>query len=496
LRGAARLGRHADRLLAIGLWLLIAAPAAAAVVTASSGTGYKGDSLANFGFAAEPGEANRLRIAITDTQISVVDDAAPIVARGACRSEGDHAAVCSLHEDPSLSRLHNVALGDGDDRVEVSSTGRAYTTVDLGPGDDAFSGQAGRVEGGDGADALTTDAYATLSGGLGADRLQGSADPDTLYGGPGADVIAAGAGADVVGAADGEPDVLDGGPGRDRLSYAGASSPVSADLADAVAEGQAGEGDQATGFEDVEGGQGNDVLGGDAGDNRSPAGAAPTGSRGAAATTSWRVRLWTGWRLRPAARARSTSSTPGPATTASRPRAARPPRRPAAPGATSCASRARPSCGRRRTARGCASRRARAPATGTVRLLGGGRVAVRCPAARTRSRRCRVAATARRAGRTLGSARATAPPRGTARLTLGRRVRGRVVLELAVRQTGRQPFRAPARPGAAPLARGLAGGLGQGPRARPRRAPARRRSEDRDLLVPSVRSAMDWDHPG
>jgi hypothetical protein len=62
---------------------------------------------------------------------------------------------------------------------------------------------------------------------------------------------------------------------------------------------------------------------------------------------------------------------------------------------------------------------------GTVRLLGGGRVAVRCPAARTRSRRCRVAATARRAGRTLGSARATAPPRGTARLTLGRRVRGR-----------------------------------------------------------------------
>jgi Ca2+-binding RTX toxin-like protein len=427
-------------LLAVLVALLPAAPATAGVVTASSGTGYKGDSLANFGFAAAPGEANRLRIAITDTRMTVVDDAAPIVARGDCRSESDHAAVCSLYMDPSLSRLHHVVLGDGDDRVELSSTGSSFTSVDLGAGDDAFAGQAGSVDGAEGADTLVADAFSTMSGGPGADRLQGSAGPDALYGGPGADVIAAGAGADVVGVADGEPDVVDGGEGRDRLSYAGASTPVSADLADAVPEGQPGEDDRATGFEDLEGGVGDDVLGGDAGDNRLVGGLGSDRLAGrggddvlagawvdpeASLTSARGVDVLDGGtgddRLEVAG---------GPSTDAS-----------CGPGrdvvrlARDALVRSTADCERFRLARRSGD--------GTVRALGGGRVAVRCPAGSTRpARRCHVAATARRAGQALGTARATTRPGGIARLALGRRARGRVLLELVIGQTRSRTFRA------------------------------------------------------
>jgi Ca2+-binding RTX toxin-like protein len=72
---------------------------------------------------------------------------------------------------------------------------------------------------------------------------------------------------DAVGDAAPGPDLLDGGsdgcclilPG-DRVSCRGRTAPISVDLADEKADGEAGEGDILRGIESVEGGSGDDQL--------------------------------------------------------------------------------------------------------------------------------------------------------------------------------------------------------------------------------------------
>jgi Ca2+-binding RTX toxin-like protein len=88
---------------------------------------------------------------------------------------------------------------------------------------------------------------------LGNDTLFGGAGDDTIFGGLGDDVIAGGLGADI----------MDGGTGRDRLSYSDADSRVVVDMLNGSVMGLYAAGDVFFRFEDLEGGQGDDLLLGD-----------------------------------------------------------------------------------------------------------------------------------------------------------------------------------------------------------------------------------------
>ncbi|HEX8232070.1 MAG TPA: calcium-binding protein [Caulobacteraceae bacterium] len=104
----------------------------------------------------------------------------------------------------------DVRLADRGDRIV--NNGEIYGEVDLGAGNDRFSGPRGLVDGvvsgGAGAD--------TLLGGVNADRFSGGADADLLDGLAGEDVLTGGGGGDVVRGGAGA-DTLLGGAGDDRV---------------------------------------------------------------------------------------------------------------------------------------------------------------------------------------------------------------------------------------------------------------------------------------
>jgi Ca2+-binding RTX toxin-like protein len=145
--------------------------------------------------------------------------------------------------------------GDGVDRVSYA-TSQQGVSIDLAAktasgGDAAGDTLSGieNVTGSDAGDILVGNAQANdLSGGLGN---------DTISGGGGNDVIDGGAGADS----------MDGGTGRDTLSYAGSTIGVIVNLAQNLASGGDAQGDSIVNFENVLGGNGNDVLTGDDGTN-------------------------------------------------------------------------------------------------------------------------------------------------------------------------------------------------------------------------------------
>lgn len=257
------------RTFLIALVLLTAAsPAHAGTVGASPGDCYKSDCLANLGFAAEPGEENRLSIRVGPAQAVVRDDGAPLTVNSGCRRLSPNEASCDFRPGEQYSRLGVISLGDGDDLLTLDADDWTLS-VELGDGDDRFTGGRGIVDGGPGADVLTANGRAAdLRGGPGDDRLEGAGDSDTLTGGPGSDEMTGGGGDDVLEPGDGVADRVDGGAGRDRLSYRLAAGPVHVDLADDAPEGAAGEGDRVTTVEDVEGTGGADRLAGDDGPNR------------------------------------------------------------------------------------------------------------------------------------------------------------------------------------------------------------------------------------
>lgn len=194
---------------------------------------------------AEPGEANRVRIAPGPTdQTVLIEDLGAVLAAGSdCIAIDAHHARC---ENVDRERVLVVA-GDRDD-VVVASPGLAISA----------------------------------RGGPGADRLTGADRSDDLSGGGGAGDVLAGMGADdVLGDGDGlagttfdgevlfaatavDADVLDGGAGNDTVSYAGREAAVHVDLSDTLPDGQAGEGDLLTSIEGAYGGSGPDRLTGSA----------------------------------------------------------------------------------------------------------------------------------------------------------------------------------------------------------------------------------------
>ena len=96
-----------------------------------------------------------------------------------------------------------------------------------------------------------------IRGNNGSNMLQGLAGDDVLDGDYGNDTLIGGAGADQ----------LIGGLGVDRASYAGAALGVAVDLAAGTGIGGDAQGDTLSGIENVLGGDGNDIIQGDAAAN-------------------------------------------------------------------------------------------------------------------------------------------------------------------------------------------------------------------------------------
>ncbi|MFK7877745.1 MAG: hypothetical protein AB8B71_18540 [Paracoccaceae bacterium] len=121
------------------------------------------------------------------------------------------------------------------------------------PGDDILRGEAGAdaLAGNGGADQIFGgDASDLVHGGSGNDQLYGGIGDDTLFGGTGDDFLQGGAGADV----------LIGGEGVNWISYAGSVGAVDVDLSVQSVSGGDANGDQISGFSNVQGTSQDDVL--------------------------------------------------------------------------------------------------------------------------------------------------------------------------------------------------------------------------------------------
>lgn len=237
------------------------------------------------------------------------------------RSSGN--AVGTQTFDKSHSTSHWTVTGDaanntiltgyGNDTIfagagnDMISSGAGNDTVHAGAGDDYIIGGSGEgddiYDGGTGADTVMytsstrgvvvrlgeagQDGSATgaeigtdilrdienVYGGSGGDTLTGNSGDNVLYGYDGDDVINSGAGNDVVLAGAGNDTVVGGGGGvntfiggdglGDWVSYAGTTGGVTVDLGMKglnSATGAGVSGDTLSGFENAQGGSGNDVL--------------------------------------------------------------------------------------------------------------------------------------------------------------------------------------------------------------------------------------------
>jgi VCBS repeat-containing protein len=157
--------------------------------------------------------------------------------------------------DDYFTDQYKFVAGSGDDDHVVGREGD--DTFEMTAGNDVIDGGAGNdtLKGGIGND--------TLNGGADADTLLGEADDDTLDGGAGSDTVDGGAGNDtVIGTADGVADSYAGGTGTDTIDYSALTSlqSVSVNLGTGVAGGAATGTDTLSGFENANGGAGNDSL--------------------------------------------------------------------------------------------------------------------------------------------------------------------------------------------------------------------------------------------
>ncbi|WP_373503828.1 calcium-binding protein [Aestuariivirga sp.] len=98
----------------------------------------------------------------------------------------------------------------------------------------------------------------TLAGTIRNDEIHGNGGRDTIFGGAGDDVISGGSGYDK----------LTGGAGIDWVSYEESLSAVNVNLSSNRVSGGDAAGDTISGFENVRGGRGNDILTGNGGRNQ------------------------------------------------------------------------------------------------------------------------------------------------------------------------------------------------------------------------------------
>ncbi len=150
-----------------------------------------------------------------------------------------------------LSRLTGILGGAGADTLAGSASA---DQLDGGAGDDDLQGYDGNdsLSGSDGSD--------TLHGGAGGDTLSGGLLADSLLGGLGADRLIGGAGNNTL---DGGGDSLLDTADYRWTTFSAAAGGVLADLLSGLASG-AGFSDTLLGIRSVDGGAGNDTLGGNA----------------------------------------------------------------------------------------------------------------------------------------------------------------------------------------------------------------------------------------
>ena len=222
--------------------VLTAAPAHAGTVTAGLSLGY----------AAAPGEQNRLSVTRGADRIVFTETGGLPVTESAAACDSVSASVVTCAATPAPAAV-DVALGDGDDQLALGS---------LGGGIPASAG------GGDGADRLDAGAatgFTALDGGAGDDTLRAGAAESDLTGGPGADTLTGGPENAVahflMGAAPDGPDRLIGGAGLDVAGYSLRTAPLRLSANGVADDGAAGEGDDiGPAVERLEGGSGADAL--------------------------------------------------------------------------------------------------------------------------------------------------------------------------------------------------------------------------------------------
>ena len=202
----------------------------------------------------------------------------------------------------NLISIENVIGGGYDDLIKgdgganMLNGGGGNDTLVGGFGDDSLVGAVGNdmfwsgtgndfINGGADDDTINgQDGNDTLIGGFGDDSLVGGAGLDVFWSGTGNDVVRGGGGNDSINGQAGNDtlfggdgnDVIEGGTdadsmvghgGIDTLSYASDSAGVTVRLFNGTASGGHAAGDTFSGFENLEGGSGNDFLVGDAGAN-------------------------------------------------------------------------------------------------------------------------------------------------------------------------------------------------------------------------------------
>jgi hypothetical protein len=253
-------------------------PAAAAVPTAATVTSSAAVGVRFIGTDAKD-QVVLTRAGTSAAPLVVLDAAAPLTVGIGCQPvAGDPTRATCAAPIASGTTLKKVILnGRGGDDVFAHGVslpipmlvngGEGNDTVNAGPGQDTLFGDNGHdtLRGGDGTD--------TLKGSFGDDRLEGGAGrDDALFGGPGVDVLLGGDGdSDDLTGGPGS-DTIDGGPGRlDVVLYDDRSTGVNVDLGSTTAgNGDPGVGEKdrfLTGIENAVGGDGDDVISGNAGDN-------------------------------------------------------------------------------------------------------------------------------------------------------------------------------------------------------------------------------------
>jgi hypothetical protein len=210
----------------------------------------------------------------------------------------------------------SVEMGDGEDFVEEESFPNGADSLNGGAGlgdgvrygfgfngvtmtlnglpDDGHPGEGDNLigfedlNGTEGADTLAGDGSNNeIGGGDGDDKITGGGGDDEIFPGRGNDEVEAGDGGDYVegeGPTEEGADNLAGGPGSgDYVEYFGDSA-VTMTLNGLPDDGRAGEGDNLSGFEGMEGGEGADTIVGDAANNLLVGGGGNDTMTGAAGT--------------------------------------------------------------------------------------------------------------------------------------------------------------------------------------------------------------------
>jgi Ca2+-binding RTX toxin-like protein len=227
----------------MALAVLLVAPSGAAAATLRV---VEEDFQTTVVYAAAPGEANAPELSVTPdgdgSTVEVTDAGATVTARAPCEATAT-GARCAVARPTAYLRI---LLGDGDDVL----------SLDLEPGSPGF---ARLVSGGPGDDVI--DARTTLLlGGDGADALTNRSQTSRTIGGPGEDGLTAGDHYQVLGGGAGS-DTIDGGEHVGiTVSFAEATSPVTADLRAQGSMGPEGEPDAVTGADGVVGGRAADDL--------------------------------------------------------------------------------------------------------------------------------------------------------------------------------------------------------------------------------------------